>query len=176
MMGILFSCVNDLDTVQQVTYDPHAPDEVYMDLDVVQTDSGMARVRIYSKLAEIYSEPEEITQLKDGLIVDFYDADGEITSRLTALYGEIDRAAQKMFVRDSVELRNIEKEQVLQTEELHWNQKDSSVYTDKNVVVTTPDKIGYGKGIRTNQDFEFYTILKPSGKMDPNKKDEGKSE
>ena len=54
-LSILNSCVNDLDSIQKVTYDPKAPDEVTKNLRVFYTDSGYARVEIFASLAETYS-------------------------------------------------------------------------------------------------------------------------
>jgi LPS export ABC transporter protein LptC len=169
MTGILVSCVNDLDAVKKVTYNPKAPDEVTRDLEVFYTDSGHPKVRIYAKLAETYSKPEVVTKLKDGIKVDFYDESGLIVSTLTALYGEIRTAEGKMFVRDSVQLYNHAKQQRLKTEELIWNQNDSLIYTEKSVVVTSPKGVVYGQGLRTKQDFSTYTFIRPTGKIDMNK-------
>lgn len=169
LAGILFSCVNDLDQIHRVTYDPKAPDEVVKDMQVFYTDSGFAKVRIFANLAETYSLPEAVTKFKDGLKVDFYDSEGEIVSTLTSLYGEIRTAEGKMIVRDSVRLYNYEKDQHLETEELIWNQKDSVIYTEKSVVVKSPKAILYGQGIRTKQGFENYTFLRPTGKINMDK-------
>ncbi len=169
LAGFLFSCVNDLDHIHRVTYDPKAPDEVVKDMQVFYTDSGYAKVRIFANLAETYTVPEAVTKFKDGLKVDFYDSEGEIISTLTSLYGEIRTAEGKMIVRDSVRLFNYEKNQRLETEELIWSQKDSVIFTEKTVVVKTPESVLYGQGIRTKQDFETYTFLRPTGKIKMNK-------
>jgi LPS export ABC transporter protein LptC len=169
LAGILFSCVNDLDQIKRVTNDPKAPDEVTTNLEVFYTDSGAPKVRIFAKLAETYSQPELVTKLKDGIKVDFYDSDGEIVSTLTALYGEIQTSKGRMFVRDSVQLFNRAKNQRMETEELIWNQTDSVVYTEKNVIVKSPKGVVYGKGIRTTQDFNHYTFFKPTGKINTDK-------
>ena len=97
----------------------------------------------------------------EGLKVNFYDFKGQVVSVLTAHYGEVDYETGKMVVRDSVNLRNLAKEQLLETEELWWNQRDSSIYTDKYVNVTSPKDHGHGQGIRTTQSFNKYKILKP---------------
>lgn len=165
-IGILFfafACVNDLESIQKVTYDPKAPDEVTKNLRVFYTDSGYARVEVFATLAETYSKPESITKLKDGIKVNFFSADGEVVSSLTALYGEVNYSKGTMFVRDSVQLINYQKKQRLETEALFWNQKDSSIYTTSNVVVRSPKGILFGDGIRTKQDFSYYEFLKPSG-------------
>ena len=168
MTGILFSCVNDLDAIQKVTHDPNAPDEVTKNLSVFYTDSGYARVQIFATLAETYHTPKHITKLKDGVKVDFFSENGQIVSSLTSLYGEINYETGLMVVRDSVVLRNLEKKQYLETEELFYNQSDSTIYTDKNVVIKKDGKgvIGRGRGIRTTQFFHKGQVTHPEGKID----------
>jgi lipopolysaccharide export system protein LptC len=161
--GILFSCVNDLDKIQQVTFDDKAPEEVMSDVDVLVSDSGFAQVRIHAALAEVYNVPKKITKLKDGLTVDFFSDNGTIVSTLTALYGEINHNTGLMFVRDSVILRNFKRNQSLETEELFYNQRDSSIYTDRNVIIRRNGKVGTGTGIRTTASFNYYKVKNPEG-------------
>lgn len=165
--GILFSCVNDLDTIQKVTADPNAPSEVTRNLEVFYNDSGYARVKIFATLAETYRVPKHITKLKDGVRVEFFSDKGEVVSQLTALYGEVNFENGQIVVRDSVILRNFDSKQQLETEELHWNQRDSTIYTEKNVIIKTDGKgiTGRGKGLQTTQSFDKYTIKEPVGKM-----------
>ncbi|MDC3252976.1 LPS export ABC transporter periplasmic protein LptC [Crocinitomicaceae bacterium] len=163
MAGFLFSCVNDLEKIQQVTYDSKAPEEVTSNLELIYTDSGYAQVRIQAAIAETYNTPEKIAKLKDGLEIEFYARNGSIVSTLSALYGEINYQTGIMFVRDSVILRNIERNQSLETEELHYNQKDSTIYTDHNVILRRNGKVGRGNGIRTTQSFNYYKVINPVG-------------
>ncbi|NRA10471.1 MAG: LPS export ABC transporter periplasmic protein LptC [Crocinitomicaceae bacterium] len=161
--GILFSCVNDLDTIQKVTFDDKAPEEVMANAEVLISDSGLAQFRIHAVLAETYKMPERITKIKDGVTVDFFSPEGKIVSKLTAQYAEINHRTGLMFVRDSVVLRNINKNQFLETEELFFNQRDSSIYTDRNVIVKRNGKVGTGSGIRTTQSFSSYKVTDPVG-------------
>lgn len=168
MTGILFSCVNDLDTIQKVTYDPKAPDEVTKDLEVHYTDSGYARVQIFAALAETYRNPQHITKLKDKVKVNFFSEEGKIVSTLTAQYGEVNFDTGIMFVEDSVILRNHGKRQYVETEQLFYNQNDSTIYTNKYVIIKKDGKgvIGRGRGLRTTQFFYKGEILYPEGKVD----------
>lgn len=167
MTGILFSCVNDIDTIQKVTHDPNSPSEITRNLEVFYNDSGYAQVKIFATLAETYDVPERITKLKDGVRVDFFSNKGEIISKLTSQYGEVNYTTGQIVVRDSVVLQNFESKQRLETEELHWNQNDSTIYTEKNVIIKTEGKgvTGRGKGLTTTQSFDKYMIKEPVGKM-----------
>lgn len=163
--GILFSCVNDLETIKKVSYKSTDPDERTRNLHVLYTDSGYAKIEVNATLAETYSKPNPVIKLKDGIKVNFFDDEGKIVSILTALYGEIHQNKGTMFVRDSVQLYNREKNQRLETEELHWNQKDSTIFTEKLVRIRTPEALFFGKGVRTKQDFSVYEFIQPQGKI-----------
>ena len=170
--GILFSaCVNDLDTIEKVTFDPAAPDEVTEDLNLIYTDSGYTQLRLNAKIAETYLTPQHVTKLKKGLKVEFFDNVGTVSSTLISQYGEINYSSGIVTVRDSVILKNHLKKRQLETESLFWNQNDSTIYTDKNVIVrrASGEIIARGKGIRTTQNFDRYTILEPVGKIDLDK-------
>lgn len=168
MAGILFSCENDMDAIERVTYDEQAPDEVTEDLNIIYTDSGYAQVRIKAALTETVKTPKHITRLKDGLRVDFFNDTGGVSSTLTAIYGEVDYNTGMMFVRDSVVLYNYEKQQTLETEELFYNRADSTIFTKKYCVVKKKGKgiTGSGMGIITKQTFDYYKITKPEGSFD----------
>lgn len=170
VLGTITSCVNDLESIQKVTYDSNAPDDVTKNLYVFYNDSGYAKIELFAAIAETYSKPKSVTQFKDGIKINFFDNRGKIASTLTALYGEINHTDGTMQVRDSVQLYNIEKRQRLFTEALFWNQRDSVIYTTSNVVIRSPQGIVYGNGIRTKQDFSHYEFLKPSGRIDFDKK------
>ncbi len=167
---LLVACVNDLESIQKVTYDPKAPEEAIKNLHVLYNDSGCARVEVFAQYAESYSNPEQVTYLKDGIKVNFFGEDGHIVSTLTALSGEINSDKKIMQVRDSVQLINHRKKQRLETESLQWDQTDSSIYSHSTVLVRSPQGILFGEGIRTKQDFTSYEFLRPSGKVFLNKK------
>lgn len=166
VLVLIGSCSNDMDQIRKISYKPTDPDERTNNLKIFYTDSGYAKLQIYAKVAETYSKPESVIKMKDSIEVMFFDDDGILKSILTAKYGEMNQKTGEMFVRDSVHLYNYDKKQRLETEELHYNQQDSLIYTDKNVIVKTPESIFYGKGLRSKHDFSSYEFLKPTGKVD----------
>ena len=165
------SCVNDLETIKKVASRSDAPEDVTENLEIIYTDSGYAKFQLYAKLAETYVKPVAVTKLKDGLKINFFDEKGNVVSSLTALYGEINTQLGTFYAKDSVELYNYEQDQRLETEELTWNQKDSSIFTDKPVIVRTKKGILFGKGLKSKQDFSTYEFLFPTGKIDLKKKE-----
>ncbi len=152
-----------MNEIQKVTFNQDAPDEVIENFHVTFIDSGVSKVEIFSNLTEVYNKPESITLFKDSVRVNFFSPNGELTSTLFAQSGNVNSTTGKMFVQDSVRLYNIEKKQTLESENLYWNQKKKSIYTNSPVVVKTPKAYFYGDGIQTTQEFSEYTFLKPRG-------------
>lgn len=172
MTGIFFSCENDLEKVKKITASPNSPNETSEYLHIIYTDSGYAQIELNARIAEKYTSPKAITKFKDGLKVNFFNDNGRITSILTSIYGEVDDESGNITVRDSVELYNIEDKKRLETEVLYWNKKGDSIYTDKAVVITSPDMILYGKGAWTNHFFDTAQFYKPTAKIFLNNKEE----
>lgn len=172
ILMVMFSCENNMDDVQRVSFNPKSPDEVIVDFHLVYSDSGFARVSLAAGFAETYRSPEHITHLRDSLRVNFYAKNGEIISTLTAKYGKINHTSNRLMVKDSVRLYNYKKKQTLKTEVLYWRQKDSTIYTPKKVYVFSPKGRFMGEGLKTKQDFSRYEILKPQGNVLIDKEEE----
>nr|WP_299206783.1 LPS export ABC transporter periplasmic protein LptC [uncultured Brumimicrobium sp.] len=165
MTGIFFSCVNDLNTVKKITTHPDNPDETSEMLHVIYTDSGFAQIEIYANIAETYAQPKNVTKFKDGLKVNFYNEEGEIGSVLTSLFGEIDGATGNITVRDSVKLLNVSQQKTLESEVLYWSRDGDSIYTNKPVVITSPDMILSGIGAWTTPAFDTAQFYQPTAKI-----------
>jgi LPS export ABC transporter protein LptC len=162
---LVSACVNDIEKIKKITFKENDPEEKTSELFLTYTDSGMAKIRLYAPLAESFTKPEKIIQFREGLKVEFYNQKGTLSSILTAQYGEINEAKGTMEVRDSVRMFNPIKNQTLETEALFWTKKDSTIFTDKFVVVRTTKALIMGEGIRTKQDFSWYEFVKPRGKF-----------
>ncbi len=166
LTGIIFSCVNDLETIKKITFNTNAPDESTKELHIIISDSGFAKIEILASLAETYRGEQYITKVKDSLRVNFFNDKGEIVSTLFALSGEINFTNGTVIVKDSVRLFNFKNKQLLETEALFWNQKDSTIYSLSQIIVRTPKGIVIGKdGLKTTQEFDRYELLKPEGKI-----------
>jgi LPS export ABC transporter protein LptC len=171
--GIFFSCSNDLEKVKRITTNPNSPEETSENFHVIFTDSGRASFELRAKIAETYIDPRRVMKFKDGLMVNFFDDMGTITSVLTAIYGEVDEESGDIMVKDSVEFLNVAKQEILKTEVLYWKKEGDSIYTDKPIVMRGPDKIVTGIGARTNQNMDTLIVHRPQATIYRNKTNDG---
>jgi LPS export ABC transporter protein LptC len=97
------------------------------------------------------------------LHVDFYNDTMRIESQLDAHYGKYLQNQEKVFLRDSVVVKNILKGDTVRCKTLWWDQHSERFTTDDSVRIYTPDKILYGTGMEADQNFRWYTIKKMTG-------------
>jgi LPS export ABC transporter protein LptC len=123
------------------------------------TDSGFLKARIFSPiLVAVKQTNNPYVEMKKGLKVDFYSVKGDIQSYLTADYAISYPNKKVIVVQRDVEILNI-KGEVLNTEELRWDQVKGRIYTNKPVKITTKDQIITGIGLESNQSFSYWEIL-----------------
>ncbi len=88
-----------------------------------------------------------------------------IESQMDALYGKYFQNQSKVYLRDSVIVKNILKGDTVHCLELWWDQHTEKFYTDKPVRIYTKDKILFGTGMEADQNFRWYTIKKLTGSI-----------
>ena len=97
------------------------------------------------------------------LHVDFYNDSMKIESQLDAHYGKYLQNQDKVFLKDSVVVKNLEKKDTVHCRTLWWDQHTERFTTDDPVRIYTPDKILYGTGMEADQNFRWYIIKKMTG-------------
>lgn len=99
------------------------------------------------------------------LQTDFYNQNGVVESRLTALYARYKETKSIVYLRDSVKVINLEKGDTLYCQELYWDRArvGREFYTDKAVRIRTKTQILDGIGMEASQDFKNWLITNPTG-------------
>jgi LPS export ABC transporter protein LptC len=105
------------------------------------------------------------TEFPKSLHVDFYNDSLKIESKVDALYGKYLPNQEKVFLRDTVIVKNILKGDTLHCNELWWDQHTQRFYTDKPVRIYTKTQILFGNGMEADQNFRWYTITHMTGSV-----------
>ena len=161
---ILPSCKEERKSYVSVTSNPDSI-QTMVTRDVVSliSDSGMTRYRILSKLWLVYDEAEVPTwKFPVGLKLEQFDDSFRIAATVkcdSATYFK----NQKLWRLDGhVDIRNIKKE-VIETEQIFWDQVNHKVYSDSFVHIERADRILEGYGFTSNEKLTEYVIRRPSG-------------
>lgn len=172
LWALFGSCKNELAEIEAMVanFDPQV--EVAEEVEILYSDSAKVRVRITGPSMRSYIDQADAQQeFPDGVFVEFFDGDHQVTSQLSARYGLRLPQKDQVIVRDSVVWKSIEGEK-LETEELIWDEKTQKVYTNKFVVVTRPDEIIYGHGFEADQNFTYSRINAIEGRLKVEEKQE----
>jgi LPS export ABC transporter protein LptC len=113
----------------------------------------------YQKADTPYSE------FPRSLHVDFYTDSLQIESQMDAKYGKYLSNQNKVFLRDSVRVKNILRGDTLHCKYLWWDQQTQKFTTEDSVAIYTRDKILFGIGMEADQNFRWYTIKQFKGSI-----------
>jgi LPS export ABC transporter protein LptC len=155
-MGMLFSCGNSDDQINEILGVSSAPDETSEGVTFYYSDEGVVKMKLIAPIIQRFNTEQKM-ECPKGMIVYFYDSLGVEESRLEALYGMLYSEQQYLFLKDSVVLSSINNRR-LETPLLHINFKIDSIYTSERVKITTLDGEIKGRGMFTNSNFTNYEI------------------
>lgn len=162
---LLASCTDPLKETRQVFTQDDVAVEVGREVEILYSDSAFVRVRVTGPLLHNYSDREKPRQeFPEGIQMDFLMPDLSVRSVLTAKAATRYQTEGRIIARDSVVITTIKQEK-LETEELIWDEKTAKIRTDKFVKVSQPDEVIYGFGLEAEQDFSYWRILVPKGRI-----------
>lgn len=159
------SCKNDFEAVRDLTREPKAQVEEVYDFEMLYSDSAIVRVKISGQTMHRHTNGNKPYQeFPDGVLVEFYDISGDVTSRLSSRYAIRDEEKKTVFVQDSVVWESVNQEK-LETSELTWDERSEKIFTNKFVTIRRPDEIIYGHGFESNQEFTRSRIRAIEGRI-----------
>ena len=130
-------------------------------VDMLYAEKDRIKIKLVAKRILEFKNGDQ--EFPEGLYIEFYDEFGNLTSTLKANHAFRFKKDNLWRGRGKVEVKNIEKKQELNTEELFWSPLTKKIYTDKFVTIRLESEVIYGTGLDALQDLSSYTISKPEG-------------
>lgn len=136
-------------------------------LDIIYSSLGENKIKAHAPTMLRFNTDKPYMQFPDGIKVNFYDAQGNIETVMTAKWATVQDGSSLMTARNDVVVVN-KKGEKLNTEELIWDEQREQIYSNDFVKITTNDEIIMGNGLESNQTFTDYTIKHISGTIKVN--------
>ena len=133
------------------------PDQEVRNFVLTETDQGNPVWKLYARYAAMYDARNSI--VAQAVRVDFYDAQGNKTSELSAREGEIDRQSRDMIARGNVVIQTTEGTR-MSTEELRFLNRTQKVRSDREVRVERAGNVLTGVGFESDPDLKHYQFRK----------------
>jgi LPS export ABC transporter protein LptC len=164
-LAIIFFGLSSCSTTENakpVAYD--GPLQEAKDVEMHYVEKNSVKMKMLArKILEMQNGDRDFPE---GIYLEFYDELGNITSTLRANAAYYFKETNKWRGRGKVEVKNMEKNQQLNTEELFWKPDTKKIYTDKFVTIKTEEEIIYGTGLDALEDMSRYKIGTPEGVFD----------
>ena len=137
------------------------PDQESWNATMYFTKDGKRRAILEAGYIAKYST-KNITLLKEGLQVDFFDSEGNHKSKLTSEEGKVFDNKQ-----DMVAIKNVivisDNGNHLYCEELHWKNEEQKIVSNVPVMITTDKDTLYGDSMISDPDLHNYEITNAHG-------------
>ena len=166
-IGMLFfsSCENEMAEIQRIIPEDFVGKETFKNIELLYSDSAIVRVRVIAPSMIRHLDRKNPRQEFDqGVKVDFLGARKNVQSKLTSNYAVRLLKEKQIIARDSVELISTRNER-LETSELIWDERQEKIYTNKFVMITTPEEKIWGYGFEANQEFTRWSIKAIEGEL-----------
>jgi len=134
------------------------------DVEHYYTENDIVKVKMTAPL--LYEYQNEDREFPKGVYMEFYDEFGKISSTLKANKAYYFKKEDKWRGQGNVEVKNIQKNEQLNSEELFWLPKEEKIFTEKFVTIRMQSDVIYGEGLDAKQDLSSYKILKPTGSLE----------
>lgn len=159
-----FSCQsNKPEEIKAVTGIEDKASLIITKLETTINDSGMVKYRFLTPEMYQYDKKEDpYTEFPKGLNVIMYDKSGQVDARIKCNYAKYLSDDKLWELKNDVEAIN-QKGDVLNSEQLFWDQDKKKIYSDLFTKVTTKSEILTGIGFESNERLTSYTFRHPQG-------------
>lgn len=150
----------DQQTVTPPNYD--GPDQEGWNSRITVTSNGRTSAIVKYSHMEKYSKRRE-TKFDGGIVVDFYNTEGQHTSNLVAERGLLHEENNDVEAMDNVVVVS-DSGLTIRTQQLRWDNVRQKIFSNDFVTITTAQNDTlYGKGFQSDQNLKHWSIGRPSG-------------
>lgn len=133
-------------------------------VELYYTENDKVKIKMLADV--LYEFQTGDREFPKGIYMEFYKEDGSLESTLRANHAYFFKAENQWRGRGKVEVKNLQKNEQLNTEELFWKPAEKKIFTEKFVTIRQQGDVIYGEGLDAKQDLSDYVIRKPTGEIE----------
>lgn len=161
---ILFVACSTKEAAQPIVY--QGPLSEAENVEMYYTERDEIKVKLIAQ--KVFEFQNGDREFPEGIYLEFYDDAGKLKSTLRANSAYYFKEEEKWRGQGNVEIKNIEKHEQLNSEELFWKPDTKRIFTEKFVTIKLESEVIYGTGLNAAQDLSDYTIKNPEGEFEVN--------
>ena len=162
---VVTSCKSKLSEAEKLDLQ-HTPLQTVDSMYIIQTKNGKVQMRVLAPVMQSYdTDSMKFEVFPSGLNVYAYTDDGvlESTIRSEAARHEKQKSSGEEIWKafGHVVIKNIVKQETMETDTLYWDRKAQEIYTDCYVRMYSPDGFMQGYGMRSDERARNSILLRP---------------
>ncbi len=162
---LFFGCESNFKEVQKSNFSEFVPSGEAEKINLKYTDSGrITAILVSPKMMEYASVDFPFTDFPKGIDVTLYDKNKKRTIIL-ADYATSYKQTNLIDLRGNVKITS-QDGQVLETDQLYFDQKNEWFFTEKSFKFTDPKGVSNGQGIDFSKDFKVINSQKIAGEIE----------
>ena len=161
---VVYSCKGKLGEAAELKLD-ETPVQTVRGMFIVQSENGNITMRASADLMEKYERDTLSYELfPEGFAVYGYTDEGLLETEIVAdnarhLKYEDGRESWEAY--GNVVVKNLIKQETIETDTLYWDQKNEKIYTHCYVKIYSPDGFMQGYGMESDQRARDHILFKP---------------
>jgi LPS export ABC transporter protein LptC len=152
--SVAFTSCDSSETKKPVEYT--GPLSEAENVELYYSEKEHVKVKMVADL--VYEFKSGDREFPKGIYIEFYNEFGKLESTLRANHAYFFKSENKWRGQGKVEVKNIEKNEQLTTEELFWKPADERIFTDKFVTINENNNVVAGTGLEAKQDMSSYEL------------------
>ena len=161
---VVYSCKGKLGEAADLKLD-ETPVQTVRDMFVVQSENGRIQMRDSADLMEKYERDTLSYELfPEGFSVYGYTEEGLLETEIVAdnaRHVKYKDGRETWEAFGNVVVKNLIKQETMETDTLYWDQKNERIYTHCYVKLYSPDGFMQGYGMESDQRARDHTIFNP---------------
>ncbi|KUJ63286.1 LPS export ABC transporter periplasmic protein LptC [Flavobacteriaceae bacterium CRH] len=162
---LFFSCESNFKEVQKINFSEFVPGSDADTVDIKYTDSGRITGVLKSRKMLDYSNLDfPFTEFPKGIDVTLYDKKQKRTF-IKSNYAVSYKQTGIIDLQGKVKITS-ETGQMLETEQLYFDQKNEWFYTERKFKLTDAKGVSYGQGVDFSKDFKVINSQRVTGEFE----------
>ena len=163
---VVYSCKGNLSEAEKLDL-TKIPIQTVDDMFFVQTENGQLRTRVEAPKLEVYEQDSLSYDLfPQGIRFFGYGEDGALETTITSQKARHDKKSgskekEVWSVFGRVIIRNILKQETMETDTLYWDREAQEIWTDCYVKMSSPSGVLQGYGMRSDEMARNAILLSP---------------
>ncbi|MCK8142825.1 LPS export ABC transporter periplasmic protein LptC [Flavobacterium sp. I-SCBP12n] len=164
---LFFGCESNFKEIQKINFSEFVPSSDADMVNLKYTDSGrITAILVSSKMLDYASVNFPFTEFPKGIDVTLYDKKAKKTF-IRSNYAISYKGSSIIDLQGKVKIYT-EDGQILETEQLYFDQKNEWFFTEHRFKFTDPKGVSNGQGIDFSKDFKVINSQKITGEVETN--------